>query len=372
MSERIVIVAPNWLGDAVMALPAITDLRRHFSHAHFAVAARGSVAPLFEMVQAGAKAPALQESMEGDGFSRRQGVDEVVTLPGRGGVSALTSWKDDVAALAAGAFNTAVLLPNSFATALIASRAKIAERIGFATDFRKSLLTRAIAKPKNTRHHASYYQALVSGMSIEAGPQFASVRVGPERGRELLREIGFEIEGPFVVFAPGAAYGRAKQWLPERFVELGELIVRERGWSLLVAGSAADRGVCASIAASLARTGTRLNRAVDLSGKTDLMTLASLMSLSRAVVSNDSGAMHLAAAAGAKVVAVFGATNETRTSPLPAGPDAPQPAILTHSVFCRPCMLRECPIDHRCMRGVSARQVFDALPQAPGLKPQAL
>ena len=91
------------------------------------------------------------------------------------------------------------------------------------------------------------------------------------------------------------------------------------------------------------------------------MTLASLLSVSRAVVSNDSGAMHLAGAVGARVAAIFGATNETRTSPLRSGPDAPAPSILTHHVFCRPCMLRECPIDHRCMRGVTASQVFACL-----------
>ena len=340
MNNRIVIVSPNWLGDAVMALPAIADLRRHYASAHFAVAARTSVAPLFEMVR---------------------GIDEVVKLPGRGGIRALTTWKDDVAALAAGSYQTAVLLPNSFATALVASRAGIPGRVGFATDFRRSLLTRPIAKPRTAAHQADYYQALVGGMGIGTGDKFAEVSVGPERAHDLLRGIGFEVEEPFVVFAPGAAYGRAKQWLPERFIELGEMIVGTKGWSVLVVGAGADRGVCDQIASRLARTGTRLNRAIDLCGKTDLMTLASLMSLARAVVSNDSGAMHLAGAVGARVAAIFGATNETRTSPLRSGPDAPPPAIFTHHVFCRPCMLRECPIDHRCMRGVTAPQVFSCL-----------
>jgi len=198
-------------------------------------------------------------------------------------------------------------------------------------------------------------------MGIATGEKYAEVSVGPERAHDLLREIGFEIQEPFVVFAPGAAYGRAKQWLPERFIELGELVVGTKGWSVLVVGAGADRGVCHQIASQLARTGTRLNRAIDLCGKTDLMTLASLLSVSRAVVSNDSGAMHLAGAVGAKVAAIFGATNETRTSPLRSGPDAPAASILTHHVFCRPCMLRECPIDHRCMRGVTASQVFACL-----------
>ena len=354
-NERIVIVAPNWLGDAVMALPAVTDVRRHFAGAHLALAARASVAPLFDMVE---------------------GVDEVVRLPGRGGLGALTTWKADAAAIRAGAFDTALLLPNSFASALTASRAEVAERWGFAADLRGRYLTRAIAKPALPLHQAAYYQALVSGLGIPNGPTHARVVAAADRGRALVREIGLDVDEPFVVFAPGAAYGRAKQWLPERFVELGSLIVGERGWSVLLVGSGADRPVCGQIAAQLTRSGTRLNRAVDLSGKTDLRSLAALLSVSHAVVANDSGAMHLAGAVGAKVVAVFGATNEARTSPLSSGPGAPAPVILTHEVFCRPCMLRECPIDHRCMRGISARQVLAAIPKAEApeariLKPEA-
>ena len=119
-----------------------------------------------------------------------------------------------------------------------------------------------------------------------------------------------------MVFAPGAAYGRAKQWLPERFAQLADLIINERGWNVLMVGSNADRSTCADIASRLPATGTRINRLIDLSGKTDLPSLAGVLSLARAVVSNDSGAMHLAGAVGAKVVAIFGATNEKRTSPL--------------------------------------------------------
>ena len=100
---------------------------------------------------------------------------------------------------------------------------------------------------------------------------------------------------------------------------------------------------------------------VDLCGQTTLAQLAGVMAAARAVVSNDSGAMHLAAAVGARVVAIFGATNEHRTSPLTRGPDAPPAVIVSTSVWCRPCMLRECPIDHRCMTQVTAHQVLEAV-----------
>lgn len=338
--ERVVIVAPNWLGDAVMALPAIAAVRRHFADAHVTIAARPPVAPLFMMVQ---------------------GIDDTLTLPGTGGLRAVIGWQDAAAALKNGSFDVAVLLPNSFAAALIAKKAGIPERWGFATDWRGGLLTKAIPKPGGVVHQSEYYQALITGLSLPAGPPFAAVWPNLDRTKDLLLEIGLDPDEPFVVFAPGAAYGQAKQWLPDRFAQLAGLIINERGWSVLMVGSRADRSACADIASRLGNTGTRMNRLVDLSGKTDLPVLAGLLARARAVVANDSGAMHLAGAVGVKVVAIFGATNEKRTSPLRASESAPEPVIVTHDVFCRPCMLRECPIDHRCMRGITATEVFRVL-----------
>ncbi len=339
-TERLVVVSPNWLGDAVMALPAIADVRRHYPSAHLAVAARASVAPLFSMVQ---------------------GVDEVITLPGRGGWRALTSWQPDAAALAGGGFEAALLLPNSFATGLMASRSGIAERWGFATDGRARYLTRAVPKPRAPLHQGAYYQALTTALGVAPGPLHARVWPNTDWARDVLREIGLDLDEPFAVFAPGAAYGRAKQWLPERFAELAHMLIVKRGWSVLMVGADADRAVCREIDSRLPTPDSRLNRLIDFSGKSDLATLAGILAVARAVVSNDSGAMHLAGAVGTHVVAMFGATDETRTSPLPAGPDAPAPTILTHSVFCRPCLLRECPIDHRCMRGITAERAFESL-----------
>jgi heptosyltransferase-2 len=339
--DRLVVVSPNWLGDAVMALPAIADVRRHYPSAHLAVAARGSVAPLFGMVQ---------------------GVDEVIALPGRGGMRALTSWQHDAAALAGGRFDTALLLPNSFAAGLIASRSGIAERWGFATDWRARYLTRAVPKPAVPLHQGSYYQTLTTALGVPPGPLHARVWPDTDWARNVLREIGLDLDEPFAVFAPGAAYGRAKQWLPERFAHLAHLLIERRNWSVVMVGANADREVCREIEARLPQTGTKINRLVDFSGKSDLATLAGILAVAQAVVSNDSGAMHLAGAVGTHVVALFGPTNETRTSPLPAGAETPAPTILSHEVFCRPCMLRECPIDHRCMRGISAERVFESLP----------
>lgn len=339
-ADRIVVIAPNWLGDAVMALPAIADIRRHFAGARLTIAARPPVAPLFSMVQ---------------------GVDDMLTLPGGGGLRAVLGWQEDARALQGKGLEIAILLPNSFANALSVKKAAIAERWGFATDWRGRMLTRAIPKPVGTTHQSEYYQALTTALGISAGPPFAEVRPDVDRVRELALDLGLDTDEPFVVFAPGAAYGRAKQWLPERFAQLAELIINDRGWTVIMVGSKVDRPTCADIAARLPATGNRMNRLIDLSGKTDLPVLAGVMSRARAVVSNDSGAMHLAGAVGARVVAIFGATNERRTSPLRSSAGAPEPAIVTHEVFCRPCMLRECPIDHRCMSGISAHAVLAGL-----------
>jgi heptosyltransferase-2 len=338
--SRLVVIAPNWLGDAVMALPALTDLRRHFSGAHLAVAARPSVAPVFSMVE---------------------GVDEVVELPGGGGWRALTGWRTDAQALAPGRYDAAVLFPNSFAAAYVAAKAGIAERWGFATDWRGGLLTRVVPRPGAEVHQRAYYQAMTTALGMEEGPHYARVSPDRDRARQLLREIGLDVDEPFVVFAPGAAYGGAKQWLPSRYAELARRIIGERGWSVLMVGTSADRAACDQVAALVPRVGTRVNRLIDFCGKSDLVTLAGILSQARAVVSNDSGAMHLAAAVGTRVIAIFGPTRERQTLPLPSGPEGPRPVVITHDVFCRPCMLRECPIDHRCMTRISAGEMLGHL-----------
>lgn len=333
--RELLIVAPNWLGDAVMALPAVADLRRHEASARITVAARGAVAALFRLVP---------------------GIDRVVKLPGKGGLLAVRTWGQDVAALADGGFECAVLFPNSFASAFVTRRAGVAERWGFAADGRSRLLTRAIPKPAGYGHQAEYYQALTRALGAAEGPRFARVDVD-EAARSsaaaALEAAGVSAGEPFVAFAPGAAYGRAKQWLPERYAELAVLLTRERGMPAVLVGSAADHPVCVDIARRA--QGARI---ANLAGATDVPALAATLAAAVAVVANDSGAMHVAGAVGASVVAVFGATNERRTAPLTRGPDAVAPAILTSNVWCRPCMLRECPIDHRCMRGVSADMVL--------------
>jgi heptosyltransferase-2 len=209
------------------------------------------------------------------------------------------------------------------------------------------------------------------------GPR--TVRLDPPAGArvsaaDLLRSHGCRDGQVLVGMAPGAAYGRAKRWLPGRFAELIARLGREAVTSVLV-GSKEDVGTGTEIERSLRkmRDGTRDGAlSVNLIGRTDLGALAGVITMCRTFVSNDSGAMHVAAAVGVPVTAIFGASDERATSPLPfagsgtvmaaAGPTpSSRHSILTNPVWCRPCMLRECPIDHRCMAGIPAERVFDVV-----------
>ncbi|MEW6321714.1 MAG: lipopolysaccharide heptosyltransferase II [Acidobacteriota bacterium] len=334
--RRVVVVAPNWLGDAVMALPALADLRRAWAGAHVTVAARAPLAPLFQLVP---------------------GVDDTMALAARRGAARWSGWWTDSDRLRQGRFDIAVLLPNSFESALSAWRAGVPRRIGFATDLRGPLLTDALETPASSPHQAAYYQALPAGLGLATGPMAATLEVGEgarARAHALLADAGVPAGAALLVLAPGAAYGRAKQWPPERFVDLAARAAAERQLVPVLVGTRADAAVCHEIARRLAGAG-----AVNLAGRTDLPTLAGLLASAAVCVSNDSGAMHLAAAAGTRVVAVFGPTDERRTYPI--GPAGWRPAIVTGEAWCRPCLLRECPIDHRCMRSVTSAMVLERL-----------
>jgi heptosyltransferase-2 len=321
MSARLVILAPNWLGDAVMALPAIADVRRGWTGT-ITVAARPAVAPLFALVDS---------------------IDTYVALPPRSrGSSSRTL----------AAFDTALLLPNAFRSALDVWRAGVADRWGYRTDARGLLLTRAIDAPSGV-HQVEYYRQLVRALGFPNGGSEPRLVVGDavrNEGLALLTVAGWDGRSPLVALAPGAAYGGAKRWPSESFAALAADLARVRVHTVII-GSAADAPTTRNVRATF-----------DLVGKTDLRALAGVLVHCRTLITNDSGAMHVAAAAGVPVTAVFGPTRDRETRPI-----GDRHAVLTHDVWCRPCMLRECPLDHRCMRGIppsavlaSTRRTLDA------------
>ncbi len=339
--QRIVLLAPNWLGDAVMSLPALQSVRAAFPEAHLSVAARGAVAPLFGMVP---------------------GVHDVVRLESRGGLSHLGGWRRDAARLATERFDLAVLFPNSFMSAWTVAQAGVPERWGFGTDLRGRYLTKALHRPAGAVHQADYYLALIAAAGLTPAPRAARIDV-PPTARDAATALVPARE--FVVLAPGAAYGGAKQWPPERHAALARTLWRDRQLVSVMVGAGADRvagdEVQRVVTASVGATDGAA-ALVNLIGRTDVPTLAAVLARAKAVVANDSGAMHLASAVGAPVVAIFGPTNEQQTAPLPAALSAPAARLAVHHVWCRPCMLRECPLGHMCMRGVSADDVAALIP----------
>lgn len=336
---RIVVRAPNWLGDAVMALPAIAAVRRTFPRSTLAVAAPRSVAPLFAEITDAAP-------------------DEVLSVEQR----------SEIATLRAGRFDLALVLPNSFRSAWAVRRAGVPHRWGVRAGGRGVLLTRSASRPPKFRHQAARYLDLAEAFGLTAAETLPRVGVTPptkERAGLLLANMGVAPSTPLIGIAPGAAYGHAKRWPPPRVAQLAARLA-DVGCTVILVGAGADRDAGREIESALPATA----RVVNLIGRTDLRLLAGVLERCRAFVSNDSGAMHLAAAIGVPVTAIFGPTDERVTSPAGASGSQSNHDVILHPVFCRPCMLRDCPIDHRCMTRISVDRVFEAvarrLPQRAG------
>jgi heptosyltransferase-2 len=336
----ILVVAPNWLGDAVMALPAIADARRRYPSARLYAAARPGVADLLRL------AP---------------DVDEVITLHWHGALWRRAALRADAERLRATGAAVALLLPNSFASAYLVHQAGIAERWGYASDLRARLLTRAVPRPKRRGlHQAQYYQYLTTELAMEPGPLEPTIVLPPDAvdaARALLAQYGWNSRSRLITFAPGAAYGRAKQWVPSYVSRLVTTLASEHDATCVLVGSRADRDSTTQICGAVPEPHRR--KVINLSGATSIAQLAAVLAASQACVANDSGAMHVAAALGVPTVAIFGPTIVEATRPLVrAGGRAD---VLTHRVWCRPCMLRECPIDHRCMTGITPERVLATL-----------
>jgi heptosyltransferase-2 len=316
--ERVVIRAPNWLGDAVLSLAAVRDVRRQFPSSRVEVLARPSVAGLYGAVS------------EIDAVRISRGV------------------RADAAGLR-GAFDAAVVLPNSFGAALSPWLAGVPERWGFRTDGRRLLLTRSTRVPRAVRGQSQvyYYRAMLSGLGFTvAETPDTALACPPEWRARTAERLG---AGPFVAMTPGAAYGGAKRWLPERFADAADALADERGAEVLVLGAPSDRPLGDAIAARMRR------RPRVLCGETSLADLVAVLAVSELLLTNDSGAMHVAAALGTPLVAVFGPTDWRETAPVGS-----KHRLVREAVHCAPCLLRDCPIDHRCMKGVGVERVVGA------------
>ncbi|HEX7313837.1 MAG TPA: lipopolysaccharide heptosyltransferase II [Pyrinomonadaceae bacterium] len=336
--ERIVVRGVNWVGDAVMTVPALRELRRVLPRARLTLATR----PWAEGIFAGA-----------DFID-----DFLVTRNSSSGPAAVfreaREWR-------ARRFDLAVLFPNSFAPALVAALASVPARVGYATQGRAPLLTQRVAVPewRGRRHEVFYYLNLIEELerqlygtsNIESREPDLSLQVTEARSREaghMLHDFGVRSHRPLVAMCPGSTNSRAKRWPTERFAAVGDLLYERLDANVVLLGAAEELDISKEVARHM-----RVPPIV-LTGKTDLAQTAAVLKASDLLVTNDTGPAHVGAAVGCPVVVIFGPTNPVTTRPF-----SDTAEVVRRPPDCAPCMLRDCPIDHRCMTAITPEEVFE-------------
>jgi heptosyltransferase II len=335
---KLLIRATNWVGDAILSLPALRAVRAKFPGAQIAILARPYVADIY----------------------RDQSIcDELIPYDPK---STHRGWRGRellARELRTGHFDVALLLQNAFDAAWLAWRAAIPERIGYARDGRSFLLTKAVSVPRNGQippHEKFYYLELLRRVSwIDSLPDDSRILLnvpGPARqcAATTLAQAGARPNSLRIAVAAGASYGSAKCWAPGGFATVLNAICAHSDVDVILFGTSAEEAVSSAIAGNLRAA------AVDLTGKTGIADLPALLSQCHIFLGNDSGAMHVAAAVGLPIVAVFGPTD-----PLGTAPVTPSVTIVQQKPYCSPCFLRHCPIDHRCMTAVTPPMVEAAL-----------
>lgn len=334
---KILIRATNWVGDAIMALPALRAVRKRFPDAHIAVVARPYVADIYR---------------------GQQICDQLVAYDPRGEHAGVFGGEQLARELRSQKFDVALLLQNAFDAAWLAWRAGIPERIGYARDGRRLLLTKAVPVPKPGEipaHEQFYYLELVrraGWLDKLTHEPYIALKVEPQARRsaaDRLLSAGAQPGRLRVAIGAGASYGSAKCWPPERFAEVANRLVAESDAQIILFGTVAETPVSSAITAAMH------SAPIDLTGQTAVADLPALLSQCHLFVGNDSGAMHVASSVGLPVVAIFGPTD-----PLGTAPVTPRCTIVQEKPYCSPCFLRRCPTDHRCMTRISPSNVATA------------
>jgi heptosyltransferase-2 len=334
--KKIMVRATNWIGDAVMSLPAIEALHARFPDSEIVLISKPWVSEIY------LNHPAVSRQIVYDAEGEHRGA--------RG------FWKL-VRKLRSERFDAAILLQNAFQAAWMAWRARIPLRIGYARDGRSSLLSEAVEVPPPAAygHQAYYYlQLLFRSGIIERPKTLQEVRLHLAESEQRwavkqLQTVGLGGRRFLVGVSPGASFGEAKRWLPDRYASLADRLIDALGADVVIFGSPAERPLAEAVARAMKHT------PVLVAGETTLREFMALMAKCHLVITNDSGPMHVAAALGLPLLAIFGSTDERAT-----GPVGLRARIIKHRVECSPCGLRECPIDFRCMNGISVDDVYMA------------
>ena len=331
---KVLVRATNWIGDAIMALPALRAVREKFAQAEIAVVARPYVLDIYRDQDIANELIAYDLAGEHSGASGREKL---------------------AAELRERKFDVALLLQNAFDAAWLAWRARIPERIGYARDGRSLLLTKPISVPRAGEipaHEKVYYLELLrrAGL-IDSLPEVSwiELKVAAEKrskDEEFLLGAGARTGAIRIAVGAGAAYGSAKCWPPDRFAETLNRLTKSNDSDVILFGTAGEAAVSAAILAGLRK------KPIDLTGKTPISDLPALLSRCHLFIGNDSGAMHVAGAVGVPIVAVFGPTDPNGTAPV-----TQKCIVVQDKPYCSPCFLRRCPTDHRCMRAVTPAMV---------------
>jgi len=331
--NNILIRAVNWLGDAVMTIPAIGAVRASFPGARITLLANPLVAEL---------------------FTPHEWIDEVVVYHRKGSHAGLRGKLAIAEELKKHRFDLAILLQNAFDAALLAWLARIPRRMGYQTDCRGLLLTHSSRVIAETRrlHQVEYYLAMLKAQGITTNDRRLLLTVTPEEERDVAEMLKVEGvgEGDFLLGVnPGATFGSAKRWYPERFAQVAVELSRRWGARVIITGGANEADIAGEIEAAMG------GECLNMAGRTSVRSLMALIRRCNFFITNDSGPMHIAAAFNVPLVAIFGPTNHVTTSPY-----GMRAVVVRKEAECAPCMKRECPTDHRCMTAVTAQDVVAA------------
>ncbi len=336
--KNILVRVPNWIGDAVMCLPALTDLRECFTQAGITILARPIIADL------------LREQC---------GINDVVVYHHKTEHRGLLGILKLSCVIRQKAFDAAVLFQNAFEAAVLVMLANIPTRIGYSTDGRGWLLSQSIPLPQQqSLHHRHYYQNLVEAVTqVPSQDRAPKLLVTPNNqfiGQQQFTDLFSSSETLLIGINPGSVYGSAKRWSSERFAEVGDQLVEQiqKKYSefscvrCVLIGGKGEEDLGIEIASQMR------SQPLVLSGKTTIPELINVLTHCAVLVTNDTGPMHMAQALGVPVVAIFGSTDPETT-----GPSGGEHCLIREQVRCSPCLLRSCPIDHRCMTQITTELV---------------
>jgi heptosyltransferase-2 len=331
---------PNWIGDLVMATPILSDLRKAYPKARITAMCRSPICEL------------LKEDPE---------IDELFCFSKANGFGRRAERRNIIEKLRKGGYDLGILLTHSFSSAWWFWLGKVQNRLGYECNGRNLLLTYSLEFPENiqNQHLVVTYKQLLEPLGIPISDTPPRLYLSPKEvndARILLRQQGIPDGALVVGINPGATYGSAKCWLPERFREVTERLLNEKDVYIVYFGDIATVPLVKEICTRLS------SRVINLSGQTSLRELSSLISQCDVLLTNDSGPMHIADAIGTPIVALFGSTSEIVTGPYRSG------TLIHKHVECSPCYQRTCPIDFRCMKRIESDEVYEAIIKILGVK----